>query len=132
VTVVIPLLTTIYRNASNSALHIYFSSLHVSGIHVTIIKRKLLYLYETGVCHSVWVASGVLVGFQLGAQFCLTYLFLFSTCFGHPCAHHQEKITVSMRNWCLSLCMGGVCSADQTPPIQCDKYQCRIDTVIFS
>jgi len=24
------------------------------------------------------------------------YLFLFSTCFGHPCAHHQEKVTVSM------------------------------------
>jgi len=28
--------------------------------------------------------------------------------------------------------MGGVWSADQTPPIQSDKYQCRIDTVIFS
>ena len=39
------------------------------------------------------------------------YLFHFSTCFGHPCAHHQEEITVSMRHWCLSLCMGGVWSA---------------------
>ena len=38
-------------------------------------------------------------------------LFLFSTCFGHPRAHHQEKIAVSMRHWYLSLCMGGVWSA---------------------
>jgi len=57
----------------------------------------------------------------------LIYLFLFCTCFGH-----QEKITVSMRQWYLSLCMGGVWTADQTPHIQADKYQCRIDTVIFS
>ena len=43
---------------------------------------------------------------QPGTQFCLNifiYLFLFSTCFGHPSAHHQEKITVSMRHWYLSL-----------------------------
>jgi len=36
------------------------------------------------------------------------YLFLFFTCFGHPCAHHQEKFAVPMRHWHLSLCMGGV------------------------
>jgi hypothetical protein len=41
---------------------IYFSSLHVSGIHVPIIRRKLLYLCDTGICHCVWVASGLLVG----------------------------------------------------------------------
>ena len=43
-----------------------------------------------------------------------------------------------MRHWHLSLCMVGVWSAgwisvqpaDQTTPIQSDKYQCRIDTVI--
>jgi hypothetical protein len=39
------------------------------------------------------------------------YLFLLPTSFGHPCAHHQEKITVSMRHWYLSLCMYGVCFA---------------------
>jgi len=77
------------------------------------------------------------------------YLCLFCTCVGHPSAHHQEKITVSMRYWYLSLWMGGVWSAgwietgflqscfsfqpaDQTPPIQSDKYQCRLDTAIFS
>ena len=48
------------------------------------------------------------------------------------------EITVFMRHWYLSLCMGGVWSAgcieiqpaDQTPPNQNDKYQCRIETVI--
>ena len=45
-----------------------------------------------------------------------------------------------MRHCYLSLCVGIVRSAgwieiqpaDQTTPIQTDKYQCRIDTVIFS
>jgi len=56
-----------------------------------------------------------------------------------PCANYQEKIVVSMRNWHLSLCMGGVWSTgwiekqiDQTPPIQSGKYRCRVDTEIFS
>jgi len=56
---------------------------------VPIIRRKLLYLFDTGICQSVWVASGLLVGLKI-----------------QP--------------------------AEQTPPIQNDKYQCRIDTVIFS
>ena len=60
------------------------------------------------------------------------YLCLFSTCFGHSSAHPQEKITISLRHWYLSLCMFGVLSADQTPHIHSDKYKCRIDTVIFS
>ena len=38
-------------------IFIYFSSLHVSGIHVPIIRRKWLYLCDTGICRSVWVAS---------------------------------------------------------------------------
>ena len=46
-------------------IFIYFSSLHVSGIQVPIISRKLLYLCDTGICHSVWVASGLLVGFNI-------------------------------------------------------------------
>ena len=61
-------------------------------------------------------------------------------CFRHTSAHHQEKITVSMRHWYLSLLMGGVWSAgwvqirpaDQTLPIESDKYHCRIHTAIFS
>ena len=43
-------------------IFIYFSALHVSGVHVHIIRRKLLYPSDTGICHSVWVASGLLVG----------------------------------------------------------------------
>ena len=46
-------------------IFICFSSLHVSGIHVPIIRRKLLYLCATGISHSVWVASGLLVGVSL-------------------------------------------------------------------
>ena len=65
------------------------------------------------------------------------YLCLFCTCFGHPSAHRPEKFTVCMQHWYLSLWMCGVWSAslietDQTPPIQSDKYQCCIDTTIFS
>ena len=70
-------------------IFIYFFSLHVSGTHVPIIRRKSLYLCYTGICHSVWVASGLLVGFSI-----------------QP--------------------------ADQMPPIQSDKYQCRIGTAVFS
>jgi len=40
-------------------IFVYFSSVHVPGIHVPIIRRKLLYLCDTGICHSVWVASGL-------------------------------------------------------------------------
>jgi hypothetical protein len=41
----------------------------------------------------------------------LIYLYLPFTCFGQPCAHNQEKITLSMRHWHLSLWIGGVWSA---------------------
>jgi len=53
--------------------------------------EKLLYLCDTGTCHSVWVASGLLVGLNLQSQ-----------------------------------------AADQTPPIQSDRYQCHIDNSNFS
>ena len=107
---------------------------HVLGIKVPIIRRKSLYLFHNGICHSVWVASGRLFGFKtcFGHQsahhqekslyLCDTgichsvwvasgRLVGFKTCFGHQSAHHQEKVTVSMRHWYLSLWMGGVWSA---------------------
>ena len=40
-------------------------------------------------------AIGFLVNNQIGAQFFLVCLFLFSTCFGQPCAHHQENYCIS-------------------------------------
>ena len=40
---------------------------------------------------------------QLGAQFFLICLLLFSTCFGQLCAHHQEKIPYLCDTWYLSL-----------------------------
>ena len=44
-----------------------------------------------------------------------------------------------MRHWCFSFCVGGswhagwieIQPADQTPPVQSDKHQCRTDTAIF-
>ena len=36
----------------------------------------------------------ILVNNQLDAQFFLVCLFLFSTCFGQPCAHHQENYCI--------------------------------------
>ena len=51
-------------------IFIYYSSLHVSGIHVPINRRKVLYLCDIGICHSVCVACGRLVGVKLvGNQF---------------------------------------------------------------
>ena len=46
------------------------------------------------------------------------------------------EIAVSVWHWYLSLCMGGIWfevklqPADQTPPVQSDKYQYHIDTAI--
>jgi hypothetical protein len=41
---------------------------------------------------SVVTASLILVNNQLDAYFFFcVYLFQFSTCFEHPCAHHQEN-----------------------------------------
>ena len=42
-------------------IFIYFSALNVSDFHVPIIRRKLLYPCDTGICHSVWVPYGLLV-----------------------------------------------------------------------
>ena len=49
-------------------IFIYVSSPHVSCIHVPILRRKSLYLCDTGICHSGWVASDLEVGFQSNLQ----------------------------------------------------------------
>ena len=41
----------------------------------------------------------ILVNNQLDAQFFLVCLFLFSSCFGKPCAHHEE-------NYCINVTPG--------------------------
>ena len=50
------------------------------------------------------------------AQFCLMYLFisLLFMFWASTCSSSGEIITVSMRHWYLSLCMGGVWSAGWT------------------
>jgi hypothetical protein len=76
---------------------------------------------------------------QLGAKFRLDSLFHFCTCFGQPCAHHQEKLLylfdtgICHSLWVAFGLLVGVSlqPAYQTLPIQSEKYQCRIDIVIF-
>ena len=51
------------RSYLNHLVFIYYSSLHVSCIHMPSI-RKLLYMYDTGICHSlsmggVWSAGWI-------------------------------------------------------------------------
>ena len=79
----------------NSAQYIYFSSLHVSDNHVPIIKRQLLYLCDTGVCHSIWVASGLLVGVS-------QYIYFSSL-------HVSDNYVPIIRRQLLYLCDTGVC-----------------------
>jgi len=76
-------------------MYIYFSSLHVSGIHVIIIRRKLLYLCDTGICQSVCVASGMLADqtphIQTDKYQCRIATVIFSWWWAHGCPKHVEK-----------------------------------------
>ena len=79
--------------------------------------EKLLYLCDSDICHSVWVASGLLVGLSMGGIWYAGWISI-------QYAHHREKIAISKRHWYLSLCVGGIWSdgwieiqpADQTHP----------------
>jgi len=55
-------------------------------------RRKLSSFYVLLTVHPRTISQII----QLGAQFC---------------AHHQQKVTVSMRHWYFSLWMGGVWSS---------------------
>ena len=57
-------------------IFIYVSSLHILGIKVPIIRRKSLYLCDTGIFHSGWVVSGRLVGLKLQRRGINTGLFI--------------------------------------------------------
>ena len=61
---------------------------------------------------------------QLGAQFFLICLLLFSTCFGQLCVHHQEKIPYLCDTWYLSLYIDDcpVCMAEFRPAYQTVIY----------
>ena len=62
------------------------------------------------------------------AQFCLMYLFisLLFMFWASTCSSSGEIITVSMRHWYLSLCMGGVWSAGWTESNQLTRRQEKI------
>ena len=85
----------------------------------------MLYLYDTGICHSVWVASGLLVGLnpiQYKLQLVWSRDMLAGCC--QPTYHMTIPIAFYIE-------LDSIQPADQTPPIQSDKYQCRVDTAFF-
>ena len=87
---------------------IYLFSLHVSGIHVPIIRRKLLHLCDTGICHCVWVGSDLLVGLpadqtppiQSDEYQCCIDTAIFSWWWAHGCPKHVEKLNKYIKQNC--------------------------------
>ena len=80
-------------------IFIYFSSLYVSGVHAPIIRRILLYLCDTVICHSVWVASGLLVGFSPTSRPGATY-----TEWQVTVSHRYSNILLMMGAWMPKTC----------------------------
>jgi len=66
-------------------MHIYFYSLHVSGRSMPTIRRINFINTTSGM--SLCIDDRLVCRFGWDCR----CLFLFSTCFGQPCAHHQEN-----------------------------------------
>ena len=64
----------------------------------------------------------------------LLYMFRASMCpsSGENYCIYATLVFFTMYWWLLDCWLDWIQPADQTPPIQSDKHQCRIDTVIFS
>ena len=97
-------------------------------------KSALLLFYGAGVskCFMTKCHNGFIV-LQINPTRCTILLSIFISLlymFRTTMCPSSGEITVSMRHWHLSLCMGGFWSAEQTPPIKSGKHQCRVDTVI--
>ena len=83
----------------------------------------------------------ILVNNQLDTQvFFRIYVFQFSTCFEHPCAHHQENKLYQYDIWYMSLCtddrlvcrFGRNCRSVQTctPARPRTQHDCHHDTKV--
>ena len=82
-------------------------SLKLSPTRCTILLNifiSLLYMFRK----SMWPSSG--------DNYCI----------------YATLVFVTLCGWRLVCWLDSIQTADHTPPIQSDKYQCRIDTVIFS
>ena len=120
----------------------YFSCViynHVYSVHTenNIIFNKILVCNMCGFCvfyirslYSMYMCYVFFIWSQLSAQYFLVYLFQLLYMFRVTMCPSSGELTVSVRHWYFSLCMGGclVCCSRQ-PPIQSEKYQCRISTV---
>ena len=64
----------------------------------------------------------------------LLYMFRASMCpsLGENYYIYATLVFVTLCRWRLVCRLDWIRTADQTPPIQSDKHQCRVDTVIFS
>ena len=98
----------------------------------TEMKRKKFYFLLTVHPCTILRINPATCTILLSTFISLLYTFRATMC------PSSGEITASMRHWYLSLCMGGLRSVGWSetptsrpaPPIQSDKYQCRIDAVI--
>jgi len=104
---------------------------HAEGEHVnrgrdTPIVCPAYYVLTSSflLCLSCMLRSRVRK-FRRDLRITLYIYFNFSTRFGQLCAHHGENLTVSMRQWYFSLCMGS-CLVWW---LGWDVRSCRVDTV---
>ena len=97
------------REVLLSVIRCNYTTLHLKwvGIRIRLTKKESFLCFVD--CASTYNLTNN--PSKCTILFKYIYLFFFSTCFWHPSAHHQEKITVFMRHWYLSLWMGGVWSA---------------------
>jgi hypothetical protein len=85
-----------------------------------------LEVYMRNVCYNLVNKTNLVNNF-------FVCLFLFSTCFGQLCAHHQKKVLYQCDTWYLSLCVDDrlLCRMGyQTVIHRVTNTRCRIDTVI--
>ena len=88
-------------------------------------------------CREVWKVlqiSPTRCTILLSIFISLLYMFRASMCpsSGENCSIYATRIFVTLYGWRLVCWFDATQPADQTPPIQNDKYQCRIDTATSS
>jgi hypothetical protein len=114
------------QKQTNNPVRILVQKLnHFTSSHPISWKRILILSFHW-CSHLLWYIfhSGLVNKTNLVHNSFFVCLFLFSTCFGQLCAHHQEKLTVSLRHLVfVALCgwSSGMQSGSQGHP-NSDKY----------
>ena len=79
-----------------------FFNLPTTDVYADILKSEIKWRplrFWMKLAFHAWFTNSIisfliLVNNQINAQFFLVCLFLFSTCFGQPCAHHQDNYCI--------------------------------------